>query len=157
MKRTGFAPRQQTLSQRAKLKKVRAVNPLKAGQLGERLDDKLAHWRSKEHMALVAAQPCIVTRQFGVVVHHAQECFPLLTAQARKIPDWLCVPMVNSLHDPATPGSVHHMNSARWWAEHNINVYAWLRGFLRRHYPNPVEGVQFALDAIAEAEFNLKA
>lgn len=135
----------------------RAPNPLKVGQLGERVTEKLAHWRSKEHMALVAAQPCIVTRSYGVVVHHPQECFPLLTAQARKIPDWLCVPLVHNLHDPATPGSLHHMNSYRWWIERDVNVYAWLRGFLRLHYPVPSEGVQFALEVIAQAEANRRA
>jgi len=139
---------------KAKPKARRVANPLKVGTLGESAVDKLAHWRSKEHMALVAAQPCIVSRAFGVVVHHPQECFPLLTAQARKIPDWLCVPLAHSLHDPATPGSLHHMNSDCWWVEHNVDVYRWLRGFLRRHYPNPGEGVQFALAAIDAIEAN---
>lgn len=153
MKRTGFKPRQQTLSQRAKLKGKRVANPLKEGQTGRSAVDKLEHWRSDGHRELVRAQPCLVSRSLaGVIAHHPDECFPHLVAGARKISDFLCLPLRYDLHDPATPGSVHKVNHARWWEERDVDVYAWLRGFLRRHYPVGHLGAESALSEILVIE-----
>lgn len=118
--------------------------------LGRRTEGKNDHQRSKAHLALVRAQPCIVSRRLGpgIVAHHAQECFPDLTKQAGRISDFLCVPLAHELHDPATPGSLHHKNSAAWWQERGVEPLRWLLGFLRRHYPRGAS--QGADEAVAE-------
>lgn len=136
-----------------KPKKRRVTNPLKQGQTGRSAVDKLEHWRSDAHRELVRAQPCLVSRSLvGVIAHHPDECFPHLVAGARKISDFLTVPLRYDLHDPATPGSVHKVNHARWWEERHVDVYAWLRGFLRRHYPVGHPGAEVALAEILVIE-----
>lgn len=119
--------------------------------LGKRTSTKNDHQRSKAHLDLVRAQPCIVSRRLGpgVVAHHAQELFPDLTKQAGKISDFLCVPLAHDLHDPATPGSLHHMNSAAWWEETGVDPLRWLLGFLRRHYrPGANPGADEAIEDV---------
>ncbi len=127
MKRTSF---------RTKPKRAARPAPLVPKALGKSIKGKDDHRRSKAHLDLVRAQPCIVSRRIGrgVVAHHAQELFPDLTKQAGKISDFLSVPLVHELHDPATPGSLHHMNSAAWWSEQGVNPLRWLLHFLQRHY-----------------------
>lgn len=140
-------------AQARKAAKAKRPAPLVAKSLGLSAVDKLADWRSDAHLTLVRAQPCIVSRSLvGVVAHHPDEAFPHLVAGARKISDFLCLPMRYDLHDPATPGSVHKLNHVRWWAERHIDVYAWLRGFLRRHYPVGHPGAEAALAEILVIE-----
>lgn len=120
---------------------------------GKRLVDKHEHWYSAKHLQLVRSQACLVSRSYlEVVAHHPDECFPRLVAASRKIPDFLAVPLRHDLHDPGHPGSVHKVNNARWWRERHVNVYAFLRGFLRRHYPVGHPSLELALTMITEAE-----
>lgn len=123
---------------------------------GRRQDTK-GPARSEAHLKLIRAQKCIVSGAYTEVVsHHAQECFPMFTMAGRKVSDFLCVPITHRLHDPDTPGSLHKTNHYRWWAKRGINVYAWLRGFLLRHYPNPTEDVRAALEMITKQEAAMK-
>lgn len=120
---------------------------------GARLVDKREHWYSPKHLELVRAQPCLVSRSLtAVVAHHPKEMFPRLMAQQRKIPDFLAVPLRHDLHDPGHPGSVHKLNHPRWWLERRVDVYRFLRGLLRRHYPPEHPSVIMALQMITEAE-----
>lgn len=137
---------------RTKPKRSARLGPLVPKALGKSIQGKTDHRRSKAHLDLVRAQPCIVSRRLGpgIVAHHAQECFPDLTKQAGKISDFLCVPLAHELHDPATPGSLHHKNSAAWWTEQGVDPLRWLLHFLCRHYRTghpPNEGAE---EAIAE-------
>lgn len=109
--------------------------------------------RCEAHLKLVRAQKCIVSGSYiEVVSHHAQECFPMFTMAGRKVSDFLCVPITHRLHDPDTPGSLHKTNHHRWWAKRGINVYAWLRGFLLRHYSPTIPDVRAALEMITKQE-----
>jgi hypothetical protein len=135
----------------AKPKRAARPKPLVPKALGKPLQGKSDHQRSKAHLDLVRAQACIVSRQFGrgVVAHHAQELFPDLTKQGGKISDFLCVPLAHELHDPATPGSLHHMNSAAWWDEAGVDPLRWLLHFLQRHYrPGQHQGADEAINEV---------
>jgi len=118
---------------------------------GRRIDGgKFAYRRSKEHIALVKAQHCLVSRRLGaqyVAAHHPDELFPDLLRQQGKISDFLCVPLAHELHDPGYPGSLHKSNSASWWAKHHVRPLDWLLRFLMRHYP--IGASQGADEAVA--------
>lgn len=147
---TGFATGAAALARRKE--KARRKKPLVAKAVGRSAVDKREHWRSEEHLKLVRAQPCLVSRVFvDVVAHHPDECFPRLVAAQRKISDYLCVPICHHLHDPGHPGALHKVNHPRWWAERGVDVYAFLRAFLRRHYKPGHPGADLALEMIAEA------
>lgn len=146
-----------SLSKRAP--KVRSFGIPKA--LGERLEPKNAHLVSEAHLSLVRAQPCIVTgKRFyhferggqlfmaNVVAHHPDELFPEQVGQQKKCSDYLAVPIMAHLHEPKMPGSLHHHGGASWWKQWAIDPYAWLEGFLLRHYPAAHEGAAYALGLV---------
>lgn len=140
MRRTAF---------KAKPKKRASPKPLVPKALGKSRVGKLDYRRSQAHIELVKAQPCLVSRRLGpqyVAAHHPQECFPELTKQGGKISDFLCVPLAHELHDPGTPGSLHHANTAAWWGEKRVSPLRWLLHFLPRHYaPGTNQGADEAL------------
>jgi hypothetical protein len=119
---------------------------------GARLDGgKLSYRRSKAHLDLVRAQPCLVSRRLGpgVVAHHPDEVVPDLIKQGGKISDFLAVPLFHELHDPGHPGALHKTNSASWWEERGVRPLAWLLSFLQRHYkPGQSAGADEAVIAI---------
>lgn len=147
MKRTAFRPRQQTLSQRAKLKKMRVTNPLKKGQTGARLVPKDEEPIVDDaHRELVGRQPCIVSGYGGgerfCVVHHPRGLF--LRTGGKRISDFLCVPLRDDLHD-GYGHSLHKAgDEAAWWTYNywpKDAVFVWLRRFLLDHYPIDHPGV----------------
>lgn len=116
---------------------------------GTRLVDKRAWLYSEAHLKLVRAQPCIISRSLvDVVAHHPDECFPHLIAQQMKISDFLAVPIRHDLHDPGHPGALHKTNHVGWWLGKRTNPWAWLRGFLRRHYPVDHPGAAYAIEQL---------
>lgn len=119
---------------------------------GRMLFDKDDYLRSGAHLALVRQQQCLVTRSFGAIAHHPDECFPGLVAQQKKISDYLAVPLRHDQHDPGTPGSVHKVNNMRWWKEKHVDVYRWLKNFLRRHYKPGHAGADAALRWIEDQQ-----
>lgn len=147
-----FARGREALARKA----AKASRPrnLVAKATGERIDKgKLAHLYSEEHLRLVRAQPCIVSRSLvGVVAHHPKEALSHLMQQGRKISDYFAIPLAHDLHDPDHPGSLHKSNSMDWWTERNIDVYRWLKLFLRRHYKPGHPGADYALEQIAIVE-----
>lgn len=117
-------------------------------RLGTRIKPKNDHWYSEEHLKLVRAQPCLITRQIGpgVCAHHPRE---LVERQhGRKISDFLALPLHFTVHDPGHPGSIHKTNHVIWWVTHKRNPYAWLKQFLRRHYQPGHPGAEHALSEI---------
>lgn len=138
MKRTAMTRRTPMRSHPKAPKKKHAVPGIPKAT-GARIDGgKNAHQRSADHIALVKAQPCLVSRRLGaqyVAAHHPDEIFPDLVAQQRKISDFLCVPLAHELHDPGHPGSLHKSNRPSWWAERGVRPLHWLLIFLKRHYP----------------------
>lgn len=145
MKRTGFNPRQQTLSQRAALKKVRKPNPMKAGSLGARLvpkdEDPIF---DKDHLALVREQPCIVRQLPGCIAHHPRGLFSNRT-MGRRITDFLALPLAPDLHDGYGHSLHRHGNEEVWWNYSALltkaDIFKWLRKFLLDHYPIDHPGV----------------
>lgn len=133
-------------------KRPRKPKPAIPKATGARVDGgKLAHRKSTAHLALVRAQPCLVSRRLGpgVVAHHAQECFPEQTQTGSKVSDFLAVPLAHEFHDPGHPGSLHQSNSASWWEEHGIRPLEWLLHFLKRHYkPGENEGASEAIGMV---------
>ncbi len=143
-------------AQARKASKAGRAKPLVPKRLGVPQNSK-GPARSEAHLKLVRAQKCIASGSYvDVVSHHAQESFPMFNMAGRKVSDFLCVPLTHRLHDPDTPGSLHKTNHHRWWTERGINVYAWLRGFLRRHYPNPSDDVRAALEMIDKQEATMR-
>lgn len=124
--------------------------------------------RSESHLALVRRQACLITGSawdegWNVVAHHPDELFPSVQRAGQRISDYLVVPLVWRLHDPATPGSVHHADTgllpkigeqrptASWWARKGMAkpaVLRWLKGFLEAAYPEPDEQVRQALEVV---------
>lgn len=108
MKRTGFAPRKQTLSQRAKLK--RAANPLKPDT---RSAVKKGPLRDPDHLARIRQMPCVVCGASGVHAHHSR--VGLRTMGVRKS-DETCLPLCPKHHD-----KLHSMNEGDFWIVCNIS------------------------------------
>lgn len=115
-------------------------------RLGARIKPKNDHWYSEEHLKLVRAQPCLITRSLtNVIAHHPKELFP--SQMGSKISDFLCVPLLTTYHD-GFAGSLHRTNNVSWWIKHGRNPYFWLKQFLRRHYPTGHPGAEHALSEI---------
>lgn len=148
MKRSSFKPRQQTLRQRAKLKK-KGVNPMKVGSTGRRLAPKAeAPIESKEHWQLVNRQPCIISGHYMggdpcCVGHHPRGLFNDRT-MGKRITDFLLLPLRADLHD-GYGHSLHKAgNEEAWWTYNGWPkeaVFKWLRKFLLKHYPKDHPGV----------------
>lgn len=103
--------------------------------------------RSNPHLDLVRSQQCLITRQYGCVAHHARECFPDHKRAGQRVNDFLCVPLISSMHE-GTIEAFHTVNNASWWSDRGVDPVRWLRWFLRRHYPDTPEGVAEALKLI---------
>jgi len=102
------------------------------------------HLRSQEHLRLVRAQPCMISRTMGrgrVAAHHPKELFP--AKMGVRISDYLCVPLSHDMHD-----SLHKANNVSWWAGHRRNPYVWLKWFLRMHYAPGHAGADHALEQV---------
>ena len=129
MKRTGFAPRQQILQQRAKLKRV--ANPLKKGGLGERLTPKETKpWRCDVHKARVVACGCLVPRYskaptecWGPIDPHHVTLWRKGWGQPS---DALLVPLCRGHHNEAHEGK----GKERGFEErHGITFAQWIERF----------------------------
>lgn len=154
MKRAGFAPRTQTLSQRAKIKGKRGENPLKTGKTGRRLttkDEKPIY--DDFHLALVREQPCIVSGAIGCVAHHIRGLLP--RTMGVRVTDFLTVSLRPDLHDGYGHSLHRHGKEAEWWIYSGVpkaNVFKWLRKFLLAHYPRTHPGVVQAFAKMAAEE-----
>jgi len=163
VKRTAFKPRQQTLSQRAKLKVFKksgkksaagnVSNPLKKNT-GRRLvpkDDGPIY--SEAHLKLVREQPCIVSGVEGCVAHHIRGLLP--RTMGVRVTDFLTVSLRPDLHDGYGHSLHRHGNEAEWWSYSGLpkaKVFEWLRKFLRAHYPRSHPGVVQAFAKMAAEE-----
>lgn len=140
---------------RAKPKVRRVANPMKAGALGESAARKGPIY-SKDHLDLVRAQQCLVTRSHGCVAHHAREFFP--RTAGKRITDFCALPLRPDVHD-GEDYSLHKTGQKSgepaWWAKNGYTadrVFQWLRVFFSRHYPAGHPGVAQALEMIAAEE-----
>lgn len=145
MKRTGFKPRQQTLSQRAALKKVRKPNPMKAGTLGESAKAYKAIPRDTEHMARVAARGCLICGA-PAQAHHVDILTPKNAGP--KVTDYLTAPLC-PIHHTGDQDDCAHNGERAFWIRHNIDIAAWITRILVAWYYGSNPNAQAAIDAIA--------
>lgn len=144
MKRTGFKPRQQTLSQRAKLKGKRVANPLKAGRLGESDKTYKTIPRDREHMARVAARGCLICggpAQF----HHVDILTP--KGMGPKVSDYIGAGLCPR-HHTGDQNDCAHNGEREFWKRHGIDIGAWIIRILVAWYFGKNEGAQAAIEAI---------
>lgn len=114
MKRTGFKPRQQTLSQRAALKKARKPNPLKPDT---RSAVSKKPWRSPEYRAFVRDQKCLGCAHPGMEAHHIRELFP--RTMGVRISDAWVVPLCEVCHC-----MLHARGGLRFWEGAQMTPHA---------------------------------
>lgn len=144
VKRSGFAPRQQTLSQRAKLKKVRAVNPLKAGTTGRSAKGYKAIARDTDHMARVAARGCLICGA-PAQAHHVDILTP--KGMGPKVSDYIVAP-VCPRHHTGDQNDCAHNGEREFWRRHGIDIGKWITRILVAWYFGKNEGAQAAIEAI---------
>jgi hypothetical protein len=76
---------------------------------------KPTRWRSKAHLAFVAAQPCLVCRRSPCDAHHLKFAEP--RSLGRKVSDEFTVPLCRDHHH-----QLHrHGNEMAWWANLQIS------------------------------------
>lgn len=146
MKRTPF---------RAKMKRhPKAPKPLVEKATGRRLMPKdEAPIYDNKHLALVRAQPCIISGAIGVVAHHGRGLF--LRTAGRRITDFAAFPLRSDLHDGYGHSLHKHGAEEAWW---NYNgwpkerLFAWLRQFLLANYDRCHPGVVQAFAKMAVEE-----
>lgn len=154
MNRTGFKPRQRAMARSGAKDRPKAPKPLLAKATGRRLVPKdEAPIYDEKHLALVRAQPCIVSGVIGVVAHHARGLF--LRTAGRRITDFLTVPLRPDLHDGYGHSLHRHGNEIEWWQYSGMpqaKVFDWIRTFLLEHYERSHPGVAQAFAKMAAEE-----
>lgn len=89
--------------------------------------------RSELHKDRIRELGCMLTGYPHPVAHHVR-CIAAKTGFVRPS-DYLLVPLRHDLHDPATPGSLHHGGDERaWWSAHNVDPAKWINFALRQMY-----------------------
>lgn len=89
--------------------------------------------RSAAHQDRIRALGCLITGYPYPVFHHVR----IIAAKTgfRRPTDYLGVPLKHELHDPATPGSLHHTGNERdWWQARGIDVARYINCVLKRMY-----------------------
>ena len=144
MKRSGFIQRTQTLSQRAKLKKMRVTNPLKRNALGESAKGYKAIPRDREHMARVAARGCLICgapAQF----HHIDILTP--KNMGPKVSDYIGAGLCER-HHTGDQNDCAHNGEREFWKRHGLDIGAWVIRLLVMWYSGRNPDAQAAIDAI---------
>ena len=148
MKRSGFIQRTQTLSQRAKLKKMRVTNPLKRNALGESAKGYKEPVRNQAHMAKVAALGCWICGS-PAQVHHVDCCTP--KGAGPKVSDFITAPLCPSHHTgegQAGHKDCAHIGEREFWPRHGIDIGKKITSLLVRWYYGSNPDAQAAIDAI---------
>lgn len=106
-----------------------------------------------KHLALVRAQPCLVSGASGCVAHHARGMF--LRTMGVRVTDFVAVPLLPTLHDGYGHSLHNHGSERSWWSYNGWpkeRLFAWLRQFLLANYDRSHPGVVQAFAKMAAEE-----